>query len=229
MQFTNLPDDPEDTGHSPARAGRCRFAQHLGQRRRQPGIEVDPDRRRRPDKSHGLIADGIHSLSDLVADFVVLLANHLDASSLTVDESLRTGESVPVMKHAVTGPEGAAEESGARVFSGTLVTQGCRVRVGASWWPPAYAAPWAASASPCRPHERADTGPARDPAHRHLGGRARLGLGRQPRGGLGPEPRRLAARAAGRHHAGDGHSPRGATGRFEAVKWFDARGTRPHA
>ena len=27
-------------------------------------------------KSHGLIADGIHSLSDLVADFVVLVANH---------------------------------------------------------------------------------------------------------------------------------------------------------
>lgn len=27
-------------------------------------------------KSHGLVADGIHSLSDLVADFVVLLANH---------------------------------------------------------------------------------------------------------------------------------------------------------
>ncbi len=27
-------------------------------------------------KSQGLIADGIHSLSDLVADFVVLLANH---------------------------------------------------------------------------------------------------------------------------------------------------------
>ncbi|MFX7808591.1 cation transporter, partial [Acinetobacter baumannii] len=27
-------------------------------------------------KSQGLIADGIHSLSDLVADFVVLFANH---------------------------------------------------------------------------------------------------------------------------------------------------------
>jgi len=27
-------------------------------------------------KSQGLVADGIHSLSDLVADFVVLLANH---------------------------------------------------------------------------------------------------------------------------------------------------------
>jgi divalent metal cation (Fe/Co/Zn/Cd) transporter len=27
-------------------------------------------------KSQGLIADGVHSLSDLVADFVVLLANH---------------------------------------------------------------------------------------------------------------------------------------------------------
>ncbi len=27
-------------------------------------------------KSQGLVADGIHSLSDLVADFVVLLASH---------------------------------------------------------------------------------------------------------------------------------------------------------
>jgi Ca2+-transporting ATPase len=70
---------------------------------------------------------------ELVVDDVVLLAEGdrvpadlrlLDASSLTVDESLLTGESVPVMKHAVTGPEGEAEETGARVFSGTLVTQG---------------------------------------------------------------------------------------------------------
>ena len=27
-------------------------------------------------KSQGLVADGLHSLSDLIADFVVLLANH---------------------------------------------------------------------------------------------------------------------------------------------------------
>ncbi|MDP1068777.1 cation diffusion facilitator family transporter, partial [Klebsiella pneumoniae] len=27
-------------------------------------------------KSQGLVADGVHSLSDLIADFVVLLANH---------------------------------------------------------------------------------------------------------------------------------------------------------
>jgi divalent metal cation (Fe/Co/Zn/Cd) transporter len=35
-------------------------------------------------KSQGLIADGVHSLSDLVADFVVLFANH--ASQKDADE-----------------------------------------------------------------------------------------------------------------------------------------------
>jgi cation diffusion facilitator family transporter len=36
-------------------------------------------------KSQGLIADGIHSLSDLVADFVVLLANHHSQKEADVD------------------------------------------------------------------------------------------------------------------------------------------------
>ncbi len=36
-------------------------------------------------KSQGLIADGIHSLSDLVADFVVLVANHLSQKDADED------------------------------------------------------------------------------------------------------------------------------------------------
>lgn len=36
-------------------------------------------------KSQGLIADGIHSLSDLIADFVVLLANHHSKKEADVD------------------------------------------------------------------------------------------------------------------------------------------------
>ena len=39
--------------------------------------------------SQGLIADGIHSLSDLLADFVVLVANHF--SGLAPDEDHHYG------------------------------------------------------------------------------------------------------------------------------------------
>ncbi|MGE0314968.1 MAG: cation-translocating P-type ATPase [Lautropia sp.] len=70
---------------------------------------------------------------DLVVGDVVLLAEGdrvpadlrlLDAASLTVDESLLTGESVPVLKHAVADHQGEPVDTGADVFSGTLVTQG---------------------------------------------------------------------------------------------------------
>jgi cation diffusion facilitator family transporter len=76
MQFTNLSDDPEDTGHSPAEraaaASRSTWVSvvvnlALTSTQIVAGVLT---------RSHGLIADGIHSLSDLVADFVVLLANH---------------------------------------------------------------------------------------------------------------------------------------------------------
>jgi Ca2+-transporting ATPase len=65
---------------------------------------------------------------ELVRGDIVLLAEGdrvpadirlLESSNLTVDESMLTGESVPVAKHA--GPDAAADAS---VFSGTLVTQG---------------------------------------------------------------------------------------------------------
>lgn len=74
---------------------------------------------------------------ELVCGDVVLLAEgdrvpadlHLLAvSNLAVDESLLTGESVPVLKQAASGVIGAVETPGdsdpARVFSGTLVTRG---------------------------------------------------------------------------------------------------------
>ncbi|NVD71849.1 cation-translocating P-type ATPase [Duganella sp. BJB1802] len=67
---------------------------------------------------------------ELVAGDLVLLAEGdrvpadmelTAASNLTVDESMLTGESVPVTKHAVAEGAGKAES---RVYSGTLVTQG---------------------------------------------------------------------------------------------------------
>ncbi|MDI1257965.1 cation diffusion facilitator family transporter [Aquabacterium sp.] len=76
MNFNDLADDAEDDQHSPAEraaaASRSTWVSvgvnlvlTVGQI--VVGILA---------KSQGLIADGIHSLSDLVADFVVLFANH---------------------------------------------------------------------------------------------------------------------------------------------------------
>lgn len=76
MQFANLPDDTEDPDHSPAQraaaASRSTWvsvAVNLFLTTTQIAAGIFS-------KSQGLIADGIHSLSDLVADFVVLFANH---------------------------------------------------------------------------------------------------------------------------------------------------------
>ncbi|MFZ3083697.1 cation diffusion facilitator family transporter [Rhodoferax ferrireducens] len=76
MKFTELADDPEDTDHSPAErvaaASRSTWVSvgvNLVLTITQIAIGVVA-------KSQGLIADGIHSLSDLVADFVVLFASH---------------------------------------------------------------------------------------------------------------------------------------------------------
>lgn len=76
MNFNDLADDSEDDHHSPAerataasRSTWVSVAVNLVLTVAQIIVGV-------LSKSQGLIADGIHSLSDLVADFVVLLANH---------------------------------------------------------------------------------------------------------------------------------------------------------
>ena len=76
MKFTEFADDPEDAEHSPAErtaaASRSTWVSvgvNLVLTIAQVVVGVLA-------KSQGLIADGVHSLSDLVADFVVLIASH---------------------------------------------------------------------------------------------------------------------------------------------------------
>ncbi len=76
MNFTDFADDPEDVQHSPqeraAAASRSTWVSvgvNLCLTVTQIAVGL-------LSKSQGLIADGIHSLSDLVADFVVLFASH---------------------------------------------------------------------------------------------------------------------------------------------------------
>jgi cation diffusion facilitator family transporter len=75
MQFADLPDDPEDTARSAAQravaAARCTWVS-VGVNLVLTSAQVTAGVLTR---SQGLVADGVHSLSDLVADFVVLLAN----------------------------------------------------------------------------------------------------------------------------------------------------------
>ena len=76
MKFTELADDPEDAEHSPAE----RIAAATRSTWVSVGVNVVLTLTQIAvgivARSQGLIADGIHSLSDLVADFVVLLASH---------------------------------------------------------------------------------------------------------------------------------------------------------
>ncbi|OGB70666.1 MAG: cobalt transporter [Burkholderiales bacterium RIFOXYC12_FULL_65_23] len=76
MKFTDLAEDSEDSGHTPA--------ERIAAATRSTWVSVGVNLVLTLlqilagifSKSQGLIADGIHSLSDLVADFVVLLAGH---------------------------------------------------------------------------------------------------------------------------------------------------------
>lgn len=76
MKFNLLDDDSEDTQHSPqeraAAASRSTWVS-VGVNVVLSSVQIVIGVLAR---SQGLIADGIHSLSDLVADFVVLFANH---------------------------------------------------------------------------------------------------------------------------------------------------------
>jgi cation diffusion facilitator family transporter len=76
MQFTELERDTEDTEHTPAErlaaASRSTWVS-VGVNLVLTVIQIAVGVLA---KSQGLIADGIHSLSDLVADFVVLFASH---------------------------------------------------------------------------------------------------------------------------------------------------------
>ncbi len=76
MQFTELADDSEDGAHSVAeriaagsRSTWVSVGVNITLTIAQIAVGVIA-------KSQGLIADGIHSMSDLVADFVVLFASH---------------------------------------------------------------------------------------------------------------------------------------------------------
>lgn len=76
MKLNDIFDDPEDSEHSPeeraAAASRSTWVSvvvNLLLTGTQIAVGIGA-------KSQGLIADGIHSLSDLVADFVVLFAGH---------------------------------------------------------------------------------------------------------------------------------------------------------
>ncbi len=76
MKFEQFPDDEDDSGHSVAersaaatRSTWVSVAVNLILTGTQVTVGVMA-------KSQGLVADGIHSLSDLIADFVVLFASH---------------------------------------------------------------------------------------------------------------------------------------------------------
>ena len=76
MSFTEFPDDAEDPEHTPAErataASRSTWVSvgvNIVLTVTQVAVGILA-------KSQGLVADGIHSLSDLVADFVVLFASH---------------------------------------------------------------------------------------------------------------------------------------------------------
>ena len=77
--------DPEETQHSPAEhaaAGSRSTWVSVGVNITLSGLQITAGIL---SKSQGLIADGIHSLSDLIADFVVLFASHHGAKEADAD------------------------------------------------------------------------------------------------------------------------------------------------
>jgi cation diffusion facilitator family transporter len=85
IDLNDAGDDPEDTGHTTAeraaaaaRSTWVSVAVNLALSAVQITVGVLA-------RSQGLVADGIHSLSDLVADFVVLFASHHGAKEADAD------------------------------------------------------------------------------------------------------------------------------------------------
>ena len=85
MQFTEIDDDSEHSSHTPAERAKAAsrttwvsVAVNLVLAATQIVVGVLA-------KSQGLVADGVHSLSDLVADFVVLLAGRQSQKDADID------------------------------------------------------------------------------------------------------------------------------------------------
>jgi cation diffusion facilitator family transporter len=85
MKFTEIDDDSEHSSHTPAERARAASRTTwvsvgvnvvLSATQIVVGVLA---------KSQGLVADGLHSLSDLVADFVVLLAGHHSQKDADLD------------------------------------------------------------------------------------------------------------------------------------------------
>ena len=76
MNFDTLPDDPEDTDHSTAERAAAAMRSTWVSVAVNLLLTVTQVTVGWLSKSQGLVADGIHSLSDLVSDFVVLFASH---------------------------------------------------------------------------------------------------------------------------------------------------------
>ena len=72
MNFNELDDDPEDTQHSPAERAAAASRSTWVSVGVNLILTISQIAAGILSKSQGLIADGVHSLSDLVADFVVL-------------------------------------------------------------------------------------------------------------------------------------------------------------
>jgi cation diffusion facilitator family transporter len=76
MQIPPLDEDTEDPHHSPAQRAAAASRSTWVSVAVNLALTITQIAAGVLSKSQGLVADGIHSLSDLVADFVVLLANH---------------------------------------------------------------------------------------------------------------------------------------------------------
>ncbi|MES2879309.1 MAG: cation diffusion facilitator family transporter [Pseudomonadota bacterium] len=85
MKFTQLADDSDDADHTPAKRAAAASRSTWVSVGVNIVLTVTQIAVGLMAKSQGLIADGIHSLSDLVADFVVLFASHHARKDADVD------------------------------------------------------------------------------------------------------------------------------------------------